>query len=145
MYWNTLAQVATSDFTTTSATLVDITGLTFAAATNSLYEIEASLKAQSSDTNGMKFTVAYSAAAATGAILYLGPAASTTFTGVTSALGTAEATALVTTATTDAIIFIKAVITTGANAGNITVQVQKVTAGTATIYVGSIMKIRKLA
>lgn len=145
MYWDSFVQVATSDFTTTSASLVDITGLTYAGAINSLYEIECALKVQSSDTNGMRFSVAFSAAGATGSITYYGASTSTTFLGQANVLSTAQATAYATTATTDDIMFIKAVVSIGASTGNITIQVLKVSAGTATVYVGSVMKIKKLA
>jgi hypothetical protein len=141
----TLSQVSGSNATTTNATATDITGLSFAATTSSLYEVDAFLKVQCSSTGGNKYAVAFSAAGATGHFLIHSATAVATGALQTNVLGTLETLALITTANTDYCVFIKAVVSTGANAGNITIQHARVTAGqTATCYIGSRMVVTKL-
>jgi len=48
-------------------------------------------------------------------------------------------------AAADGIAWLKAIITIGANTGNITAQVRSVTSGTTTIYIGSRMTVTLLA
>jgi hypothetical protein len=146
-YWDTLVQVAGANFTSSSLTLVDITGLTFAAAINSLYEIEIVMKVQSTDTNGIQFSVACGASGSTGEYLLMPhlTQAQGTVRVNTNVLGTANGAVTVTTANSDSIAIIKAVVTTVGNTGNITAQLKKIAGNTATIYIGSIMKIKQLA
>lgn len=141
--WDTLVEVSGSDFNTGNTSLTDITGLTFAAVANTKYEIEGMLLGQCSDTNGCEFAVAFSAAGATGSYMGFAPSTSGTSGGGVNALGLATP-AIWTTATTDMHIFIRSIVSVGVNAGNITLQVKKLTAGTVTVRIGSIMKIRKL-
>lgn len=144
IYWDTLAKVASANFTTTSASLVDITGLTFAAAANALYEIETVLRVQSSSTNGCRPSIAFSGSGATGHHLTFGASTTTSALTVAEPLGTASPT-YVTSATTNQIITQKAIVVTGANTGNITVQMLSASGDTITVYIGSIMKIKRLA
>lgn len=140
----TLYQVSGSDFTTTSTTLVDVTGLSHAATANKAYLVQVFLRVQQSTANGMQFALAYSAAGATGHHMWT--AATTSGTGITveNALGTAEATTLVRFATTDAPVVGAAAVAIGANTGNITVQVKAVTSGTVSIFIGSYMIVTQL-
>lgn len=145
MYWDSTVKVSSTNFSTSSTSLVDITGISFAASSNSLYELEIVFRVQSSDSSGIKMGIQYSTAGATGAIVYEGTNnVGTVVTGGNTTLNTLSSTFLI-AATTDGIIFAKAIMVTGANAGNITMQVAKVTSGTATVYIGSVMKIKKLA
>ena len=143
----TTSQVTGSNFTTTSTSLVDITGLTFAAAASKLYEVDICLKAQKSDTAGMRCGVAYSAAGATGEVMVLGSVGTvgSSLGYSTNAVNTEVGFNLITVTNTDGIIWIKAVVTTGVNTGNITAQVRSVTSGTSTIYIGSRMTVTLLA
>jgi hypothetical protein len=146
-YWDSTPQVASSNFTTTSTSLVNITGLTFAAAASSLYEVQVVLKVQSSNTTGMQWSIACSAAGATGEFICISHTTTATNaqTYQSNVIGTANAIDLITSSTADAIVTIYAVVTTVGATGNITAQVQKTTSGTATVYIGSILKIKKLA
>jgi hypothetical protein len=140
----TLAQVSGSDFTTSSATLVDITGLTFAAAANTLYEVDAMLRVQNSTGNGLHFTVDYSAAGATGFFNTLGGVANGVFAGGANSLGTATTSNFASSASTDFSVWIKGIVVTGANTGNITIKIEQSISGTATVYIGSRLTVYKL-
>jgi hypothetical protein len=143
------SQVSGSNFTTSSTTLVDITGLTFAVDTgaNHLYEVDACIKCQSDSSAGLKFSVGCSSAGATGEYMVnanltqVGSAIGADY----NALGTAESNARSTTANTDSIANIKAMVsTTAGNAGNITIKIQKQTGGGLTVYIGSRMTVTTL-
>jgi hypothetical protein len=142
----TTSQVAGSNFTTTSLSLVNITGLTFAAAANTTYEINVLLRVQSTSTAGLTPGINYSAAGATVSVTGSGV---TTANNVTafglSALNTATTPAYATVANVDRNIIMQGVLITGANTGNITIQIAKVTSGTATVYIGSRMSVALLA
>jgi hypothetical protein len=143
------SQVSGTNFTTTSLTLVDVTGLTFAVDTgaNHLYEVDVVLKVQSTSTAGLQAAIACSSSGATGEYTGLANVAqSTSSVGYNArAIGTAIGVNLSSTANTDSIIWFKAMVsTTSGNAGNITVQVQKITSGTATVYIGSRMTVTTL-
>jgi hypothetical protein len=137
------SKVSGSDFSTSSTTLVNITGLTFAASANTKYEVDVLLTVQSTTTAGVKVGLAYSAAGAAGPYLAIGgttsgvPAWSSFALGAASSVYTDFATAYNT-------VWIKALLIIGANTGNITVQILKVTSGTATVYIGSRMTVTQL-
>lgn len=139
--------VSGSNVTTTSQTLVDITGLSFAALANSVYEIEAVLLCTTSAvTTGTKYGVQFSTAGASFIGLISGTGATTAVVDNSiNALNTANATALNTTSSATALVIIKGFVTTGVNAGNITIQHLKVTSGTSTVKIGSTLKVRKVA
>lgn len=139
----TTSQVSGSNFTTTSATLVDVTGLTFAASANTKYEVNVLLACQSSDANGLKVAIAFSAAGATGAFNSLGAVSGGASTSG-NVFGTADPIAYLNFANTTATVEIRAIVVVGANTGNITTQVLKVSAGTATVYIGSRMTVTQL-
>jgi hypothetical protein len=141
----TTSTVTGSNFTTSSTSLVNITGLTFAASANKLYEVDALIKFQSSSTAGIRLSVAFSAAGATGEYSAMGNTNTTTAATDVNVFGTACATARATAANTDSFAHIKAAVTIAANAGNITIQILKATSGTATVYIGSRMTVTELA
>ncbi len=145
-YWDSTVEVSGMDATTTSTSLVNITGLTFSAAINSVYEIEADLFCSTSaDTSGMKFGVQYSAAGAS-----VGATTTGTFTSSSAgsssivALNSATSNTYLTTGSQLGDLTIKGHVTTGANTGNITIQFLKVSSGTATVKIGSVLKVKKM-
>jgi hypothetical protein len=143
--WDAVASVtAQQDSTSTSA--VDIPGLTAALLANTVYEFEAVLEIQSSSGAGMRLGVNFSAAGAA-AEHYWGGAqtASAANQAVGVALGTTPTQAWAAVATTPVVVWGKGIIRVGANAGNLTVQQQKVTSGTASVFTGSSLKTRKVS
>jgi hypothetical protein len=144
--WDNISQVAGSDATTTGQSLVNITGLTFAALANSKYEIEAVLLVSTSAVlTGCKYGINFSVAGAAAYVTYEGAVTSTTGAVTsTNALATACATAFLTTSAMTGLVVIRGIVTTGANPGNITIQHLKVTSGTSTVKVGSMLKVRKI-
>jgi hypothetical protein len=126
-----------ADFTTNSTSLVDATitgvGLLVPLQANSVYKFRCFVTGNGADANGLKFGVNFSAA---GASINAGVMCDTSGTQVRSrrinALNTATGQAFMTSAT-DVHGVIEGIIVTGANAGNMTIQVAKVTSGTATI------------
>jgi hypothetical protein len=139
-----LSQVSGSNFSTGSTSMVNITGLTFAASANTKYEVDVLLIGQSSTTAGVKFCIQFSAAGATGDFLLVAPGGGGPFSPERNGLGFSQATARWTTATTDSPCWMKTIVNVGANAGNITVQIQKESNGTATVNVGSRMIVTTL-
>jgi hypothetical protein len=141
------AYVTGSNATTSSTTLVDITGLSLALEANSKYDIVVTLHVlMSADTTGARYALNYSAAGAT-----LEGSAYGTFSGTAfrsdsiTAFNTATGNAYTQgTNSLPGVIEIRATVTTGANAGNLTVQFLKVTSGTATVKVGSVVKRTKV-
>lgn len=143
----TKSQVTGADALTTAQALVDVIGLTFAAAASSVYEFEAILLCTTSNVNtGTKYGVACSAAGSSIAALYMGPVTSTTGAITsTNALTSADATAFLTTANMTGHVIIRGILTTAAATGNLSIQHLKVTSGTSTVKVGSTLRVRKLS
>lgn len=141
----TRSQVSGSNFTTTSSTLVNITGLTFAASANKLYKIEGLIKFSGDNASGLRFGVQYSASLASHCVDYLGASNSQAGAHYCNTVFNDPSVTFGTTTTTAMVVIIKGFLTTGANAGNFTIQVHKVTSGTATIYIGSEMVVNELA
>ncbi len=140
----TTVKVSGSNFTTTSASLVDVTGLSITPASSSLYEVDVLLRVQSTTTDGMNIGMAQSGTGGTLSVVFM----SQTTTGngafgVTSAFTTGHAAA--STANTDSFVILKGVLVTAGSPGNITVQVSKTTTGTATVYIGSRLTMTKLS
>lgn len=144
----TTSQVTGSNFTTNTGSLDDITGLTFAASTNHVYEVDVLLKVQHTSTNGMKFALAYTGTTGAGQVLVIASQnnnnAAATYD--STVLGTVNGTARCTEASVDFTVWMKAIITTsGASGGNIKAQVQRLGAAqTATVYIGSRMTVTQL-
>lgn len=145
MYWTSIVQVSGSDFTTADvgAAPLDITGLTYAASANTKYEFEVILVGQSSTSAGVRFAMAFSAAGATGTWVAMGATTTSGANSLGQTFGVA-ASGFWLSAATDESFFMRGIISIGANAGNITAQLNKVTSGTATVYIGSEMKIKAL-
>jgi hypothetical protein len=140
----TTSQVSGSNFTTTSASLVNITGLTFSASANKLYELEVTLCGRSGTTSGAQLAITYSAAGASGTALMAD--AETTLANIDGRnLGTGTSIAFWAVANTDMTIKAWATVKTGANAGNITVQINSLGGQTITVYIGSRMTVTTLA
>jgi hypothetical protein len=145
LYRDTYGPVASSDFTTTSTTLVDVTGMSVALAANSTYIVTAQVSFKSSSGAGGKFALQYSAAGgAVEAGMISQGATGTLVNSRISALASASA-AVGLTADADMNAVIVGRVTTGANAGNLTVQGLKVTSGTLTVYIGSSLSVTKVA
>jgi hypothetical protein len=140
------ARVTSSDATTTGQALTNINGLSVALTTSAVYEFEAVLGVTTSAvTTGTQYAVQYSVAggAVEGGIT--GPLTSTAAKAERiAALNTATSAYLTTSAQTGQVI-IKGIITTGANAGNLTIQHLKVTSGTSTIKINSFLKVTRIS
>lgn len=139
------SQVLGSNATTTGQSLVDITGLSNALVANATYEFESQLSAQTTSvTTGTGYGVQFSAA---GAAVEAGIYGALTTTAVKnlriSALNTSAQAWLTTSAQTGTIL-IKGRITTGANAGNLTIRHLKVTSGTSTVFIGSYLRTTRI-
>jgi hypothetical protein len=142
--WDTVAVLATQqDSTSTSA--VDIPGLTAALLANTMYEFDILLEVQSSSGAGLRTGINFSAAGAAAEHYWAGlqtATAANQAVGIT--LGTTPNQAWMAVATTPGVVKGWGVIRVGPNAGNLTVQQQKVTSGTGSILVGSQLKVRKI-
>lgn len=140
------ARVTGSNVTTTGQTLEDITGLSISLEANTTYEFEAVLSClTSADTTGTSYGVNYSAA---GAAVEGQISGSFTATAAKvlriSALNTAYGAFLTTSAQSGGVI-LKGIVTTAAQTGNFTVKHLKVASGTSTVYIGSYLKVVKIA
>lgn len=140
------ARVTGSNATTTGQSLVDITGLSIALEANSVYRYITSLSiGTSAVVTGTQYGINFSAA---GATIEGGYSLTTTDTSNNQnrihAFNTTGDTALTTSASTNGNYFSYGVVTTGANAGNLTVQHLKVTSGTSTVFIGSILEVIKI-
>jgi len=139
----THSRVTGSNVTRTAQTLANITGLSLDLTANSVYEVQAYLSVASSSTAGNGYALQFSGAGASVEGQITGTlAAATQKTVRLSTFGTS--TTFVTVASNGGIA-ITAIVTTGANAGALTVQHLKVTSGTATVYTNSFIKAVKLA
>lgn len=136
-YMPAFARVTGSNATTSSTSLVAITGLSVPLLANSVYYFTASLTGNGADANGVRFGVNFSAA---GASVEAGVIADTAGTGTRTrrinALNTATAQAFF-TSVNDVYATIQGIVVTGVNPGNLTIQHLKVTSGTSTIYINS--------
>jgi len=135
------ARVAGSNATTTGQALVDITGLTLPLVANAVYEVEAHLSVSTSAvTTGTAYGINYSAAGATVESTFTGSASTTTTKTLrVSAFNSATVIYLAGSAQTGGVI-VKGIVTTGANAGNLTLQHLKLTSGTSTVFINSFIK-----
>lgn len=138
------ARVTGSNATTTGQALVDIAGLSIPLTTNAVYEISGMLSVSTTGTAGVQYGLNYSVAGGTVEAQLSGSLTSTaTKTERISALNTASTAYLTTSGQTGGII-IRGIITTGANAGNLTVKFLKVTSGTATVFQNSVLKVTRI-
>lgn len=134
-------QVAGTDFTTTSSTFVDVTGLTFAGAAGHHYEVEFVGTTTSSTASGLSGTIAYTGAGSGGGFIQMGNLLGTSAQYSGNDIGAAPGLA-VNTNTHQCILWLKGTIRT-ANSGNITIQV-KGSGNTVTVYIGSRMTVTTL-
>lgn len=143
---NNWGLVTVTDATTTGQVLVDIAGLSVACAINSVYEFEAVLSVTTSaDTTGTEYGVQYSVAGGAVEAHITGALTSTASkTERISALNTATGAFLTTSAQSGGVL-IKGIVTTGVNAGNLTIRHLKVTSGTSTVRINSFLRVIKVA
>jgi hypothetical protein len=141
----TIVTVTGSDATTTGQSLVDVTGLSVALSASSTYEFTAVLyTTTSADASGTRYGINFSAAGSTlGAVSLTGSRSSTSAnTEPLTALNTSTGSYMTTSGQSGAVT-INGMITTGANAGNLTIQHLKITSGTSTVKIGSYLKVTK--
>lgn len=141
----TYSSVSGSDATTSSVTLVNVTGLSNALLANTVYEFEAVLMVSTSaNTDGIRYGVDFSGAGATIEAMCSGPQSATgAKTLRISAFNTQTVTFMATASQTGGVL-IKGVITVGANAGNLTIQHLKLVSGTSTVFIASFLKTKIL-
>ena len=145
--WDSQA-VTTADHTgiSTSATNVAPASgptLSIALLATSTYEFEAVLIVDSSSTAGLNVGAAYSGTITTIGQITEGEG-SGTFVGAASHASGPTGGAYAVVATTKLLVKISGIIGTN-GAGNLTVQAKKLTSGTAGVYTGSSLKVRKTA
>lgn len=142
-------KVSGSNATTTGQVLVDITGLVTGTLSNAaLYEIEAVLLVNTSAvTTGTQYAIfgGGSGGVATCNAICDGALGATTSASVgMNAIATAT-TAFLTTASQQGIVRIRGFVTTrGTGTATISLQHLKVTSGTSTVLIGSVLRIRKV-
>lgn len=141
---DTYAYVSGSNATTTSLTAVDITGMSITLDASSSYILESHISGGTSSAAGVKHGIAFSGAAGAtpeGGIEYWGEATSA-WVRVSSLPGLSGAiTSTLPELRSDFYLFLR----TGVNSGNLTMQHLKITSGTSTVYIGSYMKVTKVA
>lgn len=147
----TVVAVSGSNATRTAQTLGDITGLSFAAAASTTYEIEAFLSVSTTAvTTGVKYGVNSTGIGPgpTQGIIYIGP--TTVSTGLQTMLTSGtniNATAsgvFLTTASETGGVYIHGWVGSGGGSPTISIQHLKVTSGTSTVIIGSFMRYRIL-
>ena len=137
------AVITSVDRTTTGQALVDIADLSIALEPSMTYEFQATLGVQASTTAGNQYGVQYSAAGASVEAQIIGTlAAAGVRNDRITALNTATP-AYVTSGATGGVV-IEGTITTGVNAGNLTIRHLKVTSGTSTVFAKSILRVRRI-
>jgi hypothetical protein len=136
-----------SNFIWQTNSVIDITGLSIAAAANSLYYITWSIFGQCSSIAGVNFGLYFSAAGAIGSWGAFGHSGSGSLTSSSGVLGASGTQNYGVTAGTDfCCIGYGASVKTGANPGNITIRVSLgsgSSVGIITIYAGSQMVVTK--
>lgn len=146
MYWGSLFQVSGSDFGNTSTTFKDVPGLGFQADASSRYDIEIVISGKiSGASTGGFLQVAFSSTGASGTYAGLQGNTSTSAIVLGGTIGSVAASQFWATSNTDMCAYWRGVITTGVNAGMFTVQTATRTGGTMTTYIGSILKVKKIA
>lgn len=133
------ARVVGANVTRTAQTLADVTGLSLALAANAVYDVQVCMSVASSSTAGNGYALAYSAAGASVEGQISGTLAAATQKTVRISAFASSAQPFVTVASNGG-IWIQAIVTTGANAGDLTVQHLKVTSGTSTVYINSYIR-----
>lgn len=138
-----VANVSGSNFTTTNTTATDITGLSFAVGASETWEFTADIKVGSSSNAGIKIAVNTPASPTSLNAYVHGQVASNTalaeeeVSADATLTTTAFNTGSITTAAVGAFIHVRGFVVNGSNAGNVFIDIAKVTSGTATVYIGS--------
>lgn len=141
--WTGVVWQSGSNFTTTSTSLVDVTGLiTPTLANSTTYEIEVEGSAQSSSAAGLKFGIHGGGSGSAATCFCVGQSAAVVFS--LPAIDTANNNALL-TGTTQQVIRVRGFVTTrSTGTATISFQVQKQTSGTATVFQRTQLKWRAI-
>ena len=135
----TVVKVSGSDFTTSSASLVDITGLSFTAVASTTYLIDAWLDCTTSAvTTGVEFGI--NSTGSSPVVLWNMVSSGSSTTAVTAgnvANNTADATAVLTTSGQEGFVHITGIVKSGTGSPTISIRGLKVTSGTLTVKIGS--------
>jgi hypothetical protein len=143
--WDSIVNVAGSDATTTGQSLVDITGLTYALAANHTYEFEAVLTTASSDVVGLQVGAHCTQTLQRFAAMVLGGTTTTQGSSCNIPIDTASSTTYTSQSTAAGIVYIKgSFISNASTGGTFSVRFLKVTSGTATIRIGSTLKVKQV-
>lgn len=139
-------RVTGSNATTTGQALTNVTGLSAPLVANAVYEFEATMSCSvSAVTTGISYGVNYSAAGATiEANIIAASSTTATKTERISAFNSATTAFLATSAQAGG-VNIRGVVATGANAGNLTIQHLKITSGTSTVFINSVLKVTRIS
>jgi hypothetical protein len=132
---------------TTNTTLADITGLTVSGLTTSTsYEFEAVLNCQSSSNAGNRYAINITNNTPTiASVIYTGAINTTTGSVAATSANNTVSSAFLASANLNGVIVIKGIFTTGASgAATFAIRHQKITSGTSTVRVGSILRVRAL-
>lgn len=144
-YWNEIVLLS-ADRTNTRNSLQDIYGLTFAAAANHTYEVDAIILVSTPTGNGVHATISCTGAGSTGSVLLTAMFSATAILESYMNLGTGDITGWDTTLGTKVIGVLRSLVVMSGSAGNITVQYAcAASPDTATAYAGSVMKVKQLA
>lgn len=140
--------VTTSDVTTTGQALVDITGLVTGTLSNSvLYEIEATLLiTTSADATGTQYGIhgAGTGTAATTNCVFIATTTQNSTTALTVRQVDVATATFMTTASSSGTVYLRGWFTsTSTGTATLSLQHLKVTSGTSTVKVGSVLRIRK--
>lgn len=142
----TYTRVTGTPATAPGQSLVDITGLVLPLLANSFYDFEARLSVSTSAvTTGTGYGVNFSAAGATIEAQIHGSLSATAGKSLRINTFNTSSQPYLTTSGQSGAIKINGIITTGANAGNLSVKHLKVTSGTSTVFINSILKVSKIA
>jgi hypothetical protein len=135
-----------SDFPTASTGFVDVTGLSFPVAANKNYQVAFHLNTNKNDANGIQYRITGPASPTRvfGRAILFTSSTSTSTTDILTAFSSASTT--FNTFSGDSLAFSSPsiIVSNGANAGTIKIQIRAVTGGTAKIYAGSWLQITEL-
>lgn len=141
-------RVSGTNVTTTSTTLVDITGLvTTTLSLNSNYEFEAIVAGATSASNtGIRYGVNVSGSPIRVLACYTGSTTSSAAAdGFTNSNNVECTRTFYTMPNMNGLVYIKGMFTTGSTGAPVfSIKHLKITSGTSTVYVGSVLKIRKI-
>jgi hypothetical protein len=135
-----------SDFSTASTSFVDVTGLSFPVAANKNYQVVFHLNTNKNDANGIQYRITGPASPTRvfGRVIVFTSSTSTSAADIPTAFSSASTT--FNTFSGDSLAFSSPaiIVSNGANAGTIQIQLRAVTGGTAKIYAGSWLQITEL-